>query len=429
MRIALNRSTAQLEKQLYHLNQEQFSGKLTITSKRDRTFVFYFLLGRLVWGDGGKHPERSWQRHKAKYCPQLDRINLSKHDSQQWECQKYQHLVVALQTQQVQREEVKALIKSQIQELLFEIFQQETFDRLDYNTEKAFSSLQLVSMLENVPVLINIEKVLNESLISWSEWMNKSLGFWSPDQAVKLVEVESETILQQDLADISPRLIELLDGTNTIRDLAFLCQENPTNLIVSLIPYVYRGLIKFIAVEDISKTTKKLGFLNRDRNDLALATPKEEEFPLIVGIDDDREINSYLSEIITKAGYRYLGIQESWQAISKLVNYKPNLIFLDVNMPIVNGYEIITQMRRVDSLKDTPVVMMTTFNAILSRVRTKFIGAKGCIKKPIDAFELLNAIQKNIVDDRTNKSSQQIKKNRAITYNKAEIQVNSSLFA
>ncbi len=395
MKIALNKPTARLEKQLAYLDREQFSGKLTITSKRNRSFVFYFLLGRLVWGDGGKHPERSWQRHKDKYCPEMDNINLSEDDLQDLESEKYYRLIIALQQKQLDRELLKALIKSKIQELLFDLLQQETFEQLNYHLKTASSSLKLASMLETIPVLITTETVLTESILVWSEWTKKNLGFWSPNQVVKLVESDKKK--QQDLANISPQLVQILDGNKTIRDLAFYCQEDPTKLVASIIPYLERGFIEFVSVEDIANPNKRSVLSNSDRRDFE--SLESEELPLIVGIDDDRESEMFLCEILTKAGYKYINIQESERAIPKLVNYQPNLILLDINRPVVDGHEIINQMRQVNSLKDTPVVMMTALNPIVERVRAKFIGTQGCIKKPIDAFELLYAVQKNILNN------------------------------
>ncbi|MDJ0724817.1 MAG: response regulator [Prochloraceae cyanobacterium] len=384
--------TTQIEKRLSYLNQEQFNGKLEITSKGNNTSVLYFRLGRLIWADGGKHPQRSWYRHQAKYCPQINLKPLYPDNFKQWESSQYQTLILNFQNKTISREQLKALIQSKIKEQLFDIFQEETISQLKYSAKGAMHSAELALMLENTPVLISTEEVLNETRNSWSQWVKKGLGFWSPNQAVK--KIRPEQLNCQDLPKIPPQLIELLNGENTIRDLAVLCQEKQQDLVELLVPYLYQEVIKFTSVPDKINQTNNFTSkdLGSDRN-LQSVILQGEELPLIVGIDDDREICNYLSEILTRAGYKYIGIENSWEALPKLVRYQPNLILIDTDMPIVDGYEIITQMRRIDSLQDTPVVMMTKFYALLDRIRSQLIGSEASIAKPINAFELLRTVQ------------------------------------
>ena len=73
------------------------------------------------------------------------------------------------------------------------------------------------------------------------------------------------------------------------------------------------------------------------------------------------------------------------------------MIFLDIGMPIVNGYEICTQVRRVEKLKHIPIVFLTGNDGIIDRVRAKVSGANDFISKPIEIEKIINTINKYIV--------------------------------
>ena len=101
-----------------------------------------------------------------------------------------------------------------------------------------------------------------------------------------------------------------------------------------------------------------------------------------------------MERILTEAGYRFIGIQDSVQALPTLLEQKPSLIFLDLVMPIANGYEICAQIRRVSTFKDVPIVILTSNDGIIDRVRAKFVGSSGFLSKPVNADWVLTVTRK-----------------------------------
>jgi chemotaxis family two-component system response regulator PixG len=101
-----------------------------------------------------------------------------------------------------------------------------------------------------------------------------------------------------------------------------------------------------------------------------------------------------MERILTEAGYQFVGIQDSIQALPTLLEKKPGLIFLDLVMPIANGYEICAQIRRVSVFKDVPIVILTSNDGIIDRVRAKFVGSSGFLAKPVDADRVLTVARK-----------------------------------
>nr|WP_277879271.1 response regulator [Leptolyngbya sp. FACHB-711] len=138
-----------------------------------------------------------------------------------------------------------------------------------------------------------------------------------------------------------------------------------------------------------------------------------EHQPLIVCIDDSVKVCETMSEIITQAGYRFIAIHDSFQALPTLLAQKPSFIFLDLVMPIASGYEICTQIRRVSSFKDIPIVILTGNDGIIDRVRARVVGASDFLSKPIESDKVIAVINRHL-RNRTAGSANRSLENRSI---------------
>ena len=96
---------------------------------------------------------------------------------------------------------------------------------------------------------------------------------------------------------------------------------------------------------------------------VGLASPLERAAnkfsPIIACIDDSISVYKSLEKILTAHGYRSFGVQDPLKIIPSLIRNKPDLIFLDLVMPITNGYEVCEQIRKTPSLKHIPVIILT----------------------------------------------------------------------
>jgi chemotaxis family two-component system response regulator PixG len=77
-----------------------------------------------------------------------------------------------------------------------------------------------------------------------------------------------------------------------------------------------------------------------------------------------------------------------------LIQYKPDMIFLDLIMPIASGYEICTQLRRISAFTNTPVIILTAHDSLLDRVRAKVVGSTDFLAKPIVADKVIAIVRK-----------------------------------
>ncbi|TVQ57032.1 MAG: response regulator, partial [Spirulina sp. DLM2.Bin59] len=96
------------------------------------------------------------------------------------------------------------------------------------------------------------------------------------------------------------------------------------------------------------------------------------------------------------AGYRVLTITNPIEALPLLLKHKPDAVLLDLVMPIVNGYEICTQIRRVSEFKTLPVLMLTGNDGVVDRVRAKMVGASGFLTKTTSGAKLKAALQSQL---------------------------------
>jgi two-component system, chemotaxis family, response regulator PixG len=206
------------------------------------------------------------------------------------------------------------------------------------------------------------------------------------------------------------KLSPLLQGKLTLRDLAIWLKQDVTRLTCSLLPFIKEGIIELVELPDAQmpnitpSTQPKSVTTCPDHSELRLsgeelvpgggtlkrATPR----PLIVCIDDS-PLNCQLMEtVLHEAGYRCLGITDAVQTIPILLEQRPSLVFLDLVMPVINGYEVCAQIHRVSLLKDIPVVMLTSQDGVIDRLRAKTVKADGFLSKPIDADKVLAMVQK-----------------------------------
>ena len=129
------------------------------------------------------------------------------------------------------------------------------------------------------------------------------------------------------------------------------------------------------------------------------APPPEQVNPqvtqaMVVYVDDSPADSQAMATIVQKAGYSYANISDSLQALPKLLELKPQIIFLDLVMPMANGYELCAQIRRISAFKETPIIIVTNNDGIADRVRAKVVGASGFFGKPIKEQRVLKVLKR-----------------------------------
>ena len=114
--------------------------------------------------------------------------------------------------------------------------------------------------------------------------------------------------------------------------------------------------------------------------------------PKILVVDDDKQVLRLIEAMLGPKGYNLILISESAKAIDVARRDKPQLILLDVMMPEVDGYSILSEMKKDQITKDIPVIMVTALGYDLNKALADELGASGYITKPLESANLLETI-------------------------------------
>lgn len=111
-------------------------------------------------------------------------------------------------------------------------------------------------------------------------------------------------------------------------------------------------------------------------------------------VDDSATILLSISNILIKAGYGVEKAASAEEALRKFqAGVKIDLLITDLNMPGMNGIELIREVRKLPAYKFVPILFLTTESQQSKKVEAKAAGASGWIVKPATADELLNTIK------------------------------------
>ncbi|RMF23520.1 MAG: response regulator, partial [Cyanobacteria bacterium J083] len=116
--------------------------------------------------------------------------------------------------------------------------------------------------------------------------------------------------------------------------------------------------------------------------------------PLVICVDDSPLICQAMANILLTEGYRFMSIQQPEKVIVTILKQKPNFIFLDLLMPIVNGYELCAQIRRTPKLQAIPIVILTAKDGLVDRMRAKLSGSTDFMSKPVDKKSVIAMLNK-----------------------------------
>jgi len=112
----------------------------------------------------------------------------------------------------------------------------------------------------------------------------------------------------------------------------------------------------------------------------------------VVLIDDSNTIRRSGEIFLSQAGCQVILAEDGFDALSKVVDQKPQIIFVDVMMPRLDGYQTCALIKNHPEFKKTPVVMLTSKDSLFDRARGKLVGADQYLIKPFTKKSLVDAV-------------------------------------
>jgi len=114
----------------------------------------------------------------------------------------------------------------------------------------------------------------------------------------------------------------------------------------------------------------------------------------VMVIDDSNTIRKTTEAILKKAGYEVLTAADGFEAMSLITDHRPDIIFVDIMMPRLDGYQTCTLIKNNRHFRETPVVMLSSKDGLFDRARGRIAGSEQHINKPFTQEELIAAIVK-----------------------------------
>ena len=113
-------------------------------------------------------------------------------------------------------------------------------------------------------------------------------------------------------------------------------------------------------------------------------------------IDDSNTIRRTAETLLSKEGYAVVTAVDGFDALAKIVDSKPDLIFVDIMMPRLDGYQTCSLIKNNSQFKTTPVVMLSSKDGLFDKAKGKIVGADSYVTKPFSKSELLEAIAEHL---------------------------------
>lgn len=113
----------------------------------------------------------------------------------------------------------------------------------------------------------------------------------------------------------------------------------------------------------------------------------------ILVVDDDATMTTLLAKCLRDQGYQVTALTEAEQGLEYAMTHKPDLVILDVMMPIINGFNFCRLLKQEESRKDIPVVLLTSRDQMKDIEIGLEMGAAAYLMKPLNTKELLRTIK------------------------------------
>lgn len=116
----------------------------------------------------------------------------------------------------------------------------------------------------------------------------------------------------------------------------------------------------------------------------------------ILAVDDSEAIRTLMKVVLESAGHTVFVKADGREALDFAKAHTVDLVITDLNMPVMGGMSLVSNLRRLDSYKSKPILVITTETADYKKQKAKGVGATGWIAKPVDKDRLLSAVQKTV---------------------------------
>jgi len=113
----------------------------------------------------------------------------------------------------------------------------------------------------------------------------------------------------------------------------------------------------------------------------------------VMVVDDSKTIRRTAETLLKKEGCQVFTAEDGFDALAKIADSSPDIIFVDIMMPRLDGYQTCALIKNNNQFKATPVVMLSSKDGLFDKAKGRIVGSDNYLTKPFSRNELLGAIE------------------------------------
>ncbi|MDM1696798.1 twitching motility response regulator PilG [Thiopseudomonas alkaliphila] len=113
----------------------------------------------------------------------------------------------------------------------------------------------------------------------------------------------------------------------------------------------------------------------------------------VMVIDDSKTIRRTAETLLTKCGCEVITAIDGFDALAKIADTHPDIIFVDIMMPRLDGYQTCALIKNNNAFKSIPIIMLSSKDGLFDKAKGRIVGSDQYLTKPFSKDELLGAIK------------------------------------
>ena len=118
----------------------------------------------------------------------------------------------------------------------------------------------------------------------------------------------------------------------------------------------------------------------------------------VMVVDDSKTIRRTAETLLSKEGCAVQTAVDGFEALAMIADQQPHIIFVDIMMPRLDGYQTCALIKNNQQFKTTPVIMLSSKDGLFDKARGRIVGSQEYLTKPFTRDELLTAIRKYVTN-------------------------------
>jgi len=114
----------------------------------------------------------------------------------------------------------------------------------------------------------------------------------------------------------------------------------------------------------------------------------------VMVIDDSKTIRRTAETLLKKEGCDVITATDGFEALAKIADYQPEIIFVDIMMPRLDGYQTCALIKNNQMFRRTPVIMLSSKDGLFDKAKGRIVGSEEYLTKPFTRDELLGTVRR-----------------------------------